>query len=126
MINKVAGRRQWWWSKRLKYNIGLIISGFVAFMLYCLLGEAIIAPKGEFEVTLFTIFFQGCAYMIMIFIANILYTLGWLADILFNPANSQRFRENLFRLGYWFSVALPILFIPAIMISFTIRTPSNP
>lgn len=64
--------------------------------------------------------------MIMIFIANILYTLGWLADILFNPANSQRFRENLFKLGYWFSVALPILFILAIMISFTIRTPSNP
>ncbi|MDO3641601.1 hypothetical protein [Mucilaginibacter sp. L3T2-6] len=56
------GRRQWWWSKRLKYNIGLIISGFVAFMLYCLLGEAIIAPKEEFEVTLFTIFFQGRAY----------------------------------------------------------------
>lgn len=109
MIEQIVERRQWWWSKRLKYNLGLIISGFIAFMLYCILGQAIIAPKEEFEVTLFTIFFQGFGYLIMICIANVLYTLGWFIDMLFNPANSQRFRENLFRLGYWFSVALLIL-----------------
>lgn len=110
--------RQWWWAKRLKYNIGLIVAGFIAFLLYCILGEIIIAPHEEFEETIFGIAFQGVAYLFMMGLANIFYTLGWVIDSTFNTGNNQLFRERLFALGYWFSCALPVLFILIVMIIF--------
>jgi hypothetical protein len=112
--------RGWWWSKRCEYNKGLVISGFIAFVLYCILGPIIIAPHEEFEETIFEMAFQGVGYLIMMAIANAFYTLGWLTDILFNKSNSPRFRERLFALGYWFSFALPILVILSVMVRFLI------
>jgi hypothetical protein len=111
-------RKYWWRAKRCKYNIGLIIAGFIAFVLYCVLGEIFITPREEFEVTIFTMTFQGIAYVVMMCVANIFYTLGWIADLFFNTNNSQRFRERLFAFGFWFSFALPILFILIIIIRF--------
>lgn len=112
--------KQWWWSNRLKYNKGLIITGFIAFMLYCILGEIVIAPREEFEETIFEMAFQCTGYLIMMIIANAFYTLGWLIDILLNKSNSQLFRERLFSIGYWFSFALPILIILSVMARFLI------
>jgi hypothetical protein len=112
--------RLWWFSKRLKYNKGLIIAGFIAFMLYCILGPIIIAPHEEFEETIFEMAFQGTAYLMMMGIANIIYTSGWLIDISFNKNNSNLFRERLFALGYWFSFSLPILLILSVMARFLI------
>lgn len=103
---------------RLKYNIGLMIAGFIAFLLYCILGPIIIAPHEEFEETLFEMAFQGIAYLIMMGLANIFYTLGWMIDSSYNTSNSQLFRKRLFWLGYWFSFALPILFILSVMVRF--------
>jgi hypothetical protein len=109
-----------WWSKRYKYNKGLIIAGFIAFLLYCILGPIIIAPHEEFEETIFEMAFQGGIYMYMMIAANAIYSLGWVIDIIFNKSNSQGFRERLFALGYWFSLALPILFILSVMARFLI------
>jgi predicted histidine transporter YuiF (NhaC family) len=112
--------KQWWWRMRLKYNMGLVIAGFIAFLLYCILGPIIIAPHEEFEETIFEMAFQGFAYLIMMGIANIFYTLGWMIDSSYNTSNSQLFRKRLFWLGYWFSFALPILLILSIMVRFLI------
>ena len=116
----ISVTKQWWRSKRISYNNGLIITGFIAFMLYCILGPIIIAPHEEFEETIFEMAFQGCAYFIMMCIANGFYTLGWIIDSSFNKNNSQVFRERLFALGYWFSFSLPILLILSVMIRFLI------
>ncbi|MGY3213913.1 hypothetical protein [Mucilaginibacter sp. HD30] len=102
-----AGKWQWWQNRRAKYNKGLIVAGLLAFLLYCIVGEIVIAPYEEFEVTLFTTGFQGIGYLIMMLVANLLYNLGFLFDRLFNKQNSESFRLNLFQLGYWFSVVLP-------------------
>ena len=110
--------RQWWWRNRLKYNKGLIIAGVIAFLLYCILGPIIIGPHEEFEETIFEMAFQGFAYLIMMGIANIFYTLGWVIDSSLNIDNSPLFRERLFALGYWFSFALPILLILSVMVRF--------
>jgi hypothetical protein len=112
--------KQWWWSKRCQYNKGLIIAGFVAFLLYCFLGPIIIAPHEEFEETIFEMVFQGGLFFIMMCIANVFYTLGWIVDISFNKNNALRFRERLFAFGYWFSFALPILLILSVMARFLI------
>lgn len=113
--------KQWWRSKRYKYNKGLIIAGFIAFLLYCILGEIVIAPHEEFEETIFEITFQGGAYFFMMILANALYSLGWVIDMLFNKNDNQQFRERLFAFGYWVSFLLPILFILTIMGWFFIR-----
>lgn len=108
--------RSWWNKKRLKYNTGLIISGITAFIAYAILGGSLIAPHDiDFEITLFTIFFQGMAYLIMIGFANILYSLGFVVDKKFNKLNSMLFRQRLYNLGFWFSVGLPFI-IPILIV----------
>jgi hypothetical protein len=121
MSNEILSNpKQWWWSKRRKYNKGLLISGFIAFMLYCILGELVIAPHEEFEETIFEMAFQGFFYLLMIGVANLFYSLGWLIDISFNKSNSQLFRNRLFGIGYWFSFFLPIILILSVMARFLI------
>ena len=112
--------RQWWWSKRCKYNKGLIVSGFIAFLLYCILGPIFIEPHEEFEETILEMAFQGVLYLFMMGLANLCYTSGSLVDVALNKNNSQKFRERLFAIGYWFSFSLPILFILSIMVRFLI------
>jgi len=108
--------KQWWASRRLKYNIGLIIAGISAFILYVIAGSTLIMPYDEnFEITLFTTVFQGIGYLLMMLIANLFYNLGHIADKKFNKVNDERFRERLFNIGYWFSFALPFL-IPAMIV----------
>ena len=65
-------RKKWWENKRKYYNIGLLLSGIIAFILYVILGTTLIMPYDpEFEITLFTIIFQGIGYFFMILIAEI-------------------------------------------------------
>ncbi|MFN0292612.1 hypothetical protein [Pedobacter helvus] len=108
--------KQWWSSRRLKYNKGLVIAGITAFILYAVLGEILIMPyDSEFEITLFTIAFQGIGYLFMMLIANLFYNLGHIADNMFNKDNSEQFRKLLFNFGYWFSFGLPFL-IPTMIV----------
>jgi len=116
---------KWWASQRWKYNRGLVISGGIAFLLYTILGEIIIAQHEEFEETIFEILFQAGVYFFMMIVANILYNFGWLLDVLFNKSDSLNFRRCLFTIGYWFSFALPILLILYIMIDHLIHFSNN-
>ncbi len=100
----------WWAKKRWKYNKGLIVSGIAAFVAYVLFGSWLIMPYDQdFEITLFTTFFQGIGYLFMILIANICYGLGPLVDAAINPDADPRSRLRLFNLGFWFSCVLPFL-----------------
>lgn len=102
--------KNWWSKKRFEYNVGLVISGIVAFILYAFLGIILIAPyEIEFEITLFTIVFQGLGYLFMILIANLFFSLGYFYDKNYNTENSEKYRERLFSLGFWFSNSIPFL-----------------
>lgn len=108
--------RKWWFERRFTYNMGLIISGIISFLLYAFLGEMLIAPYDyTFEITLFTIFFQMIGYLIMVIIANIFYSLGYFIDIYFNKNNSEKFRRKLYNLGFLLSVSMPF-FIPVMIV----------
>jgi len=107
---------KWWSQHRLRYNIGLVIAGVVAFIAYAILSEILIMPYDhDFEISLFTILVQGIGYWLMIGIANIFYFLGPLVDLSFNKKGSEVFRIRLFAIGFWFSVALPFL-IPTLIV----------
>ena len=110
--------KQWWASKRAKYNKGLVIAGITAFILYVILGSLIMPYDEEFEITLFTIFFQGFGYLFMMIIANLFYNLGHIAENLFNKDNSEQFRKRLFNFGYWLSFGLPFLIPTMILIMY--------
>jgi hypothetical protein len=96
----------WWQKKRLKYNLGLIFAGILAFIFYAILLETLIPSAPEIEVTLFTIPFQGLGYLVMIGLANLFYSLGPISEKIFRPKNVNKFRIVVFNLGFWFSIIL--------------------
>lgn len=98
----------WWNKNRLKYNIGLVISGILAFICYVVVLEIIVMPNNhEAEFTIFTILIQGTGYLIMMLLANLFYYLGPLSEELVRPGNVTKYRKVVFSLGYWFSFILP-------------------
>ncbi|MCU7619140.1 hypothetical protein NZ698_18325 [Chryseobacterium sp. PBS4-4] len=102
--------KEWWSDKRGIYSLGLILSGIIAFILYVIVGVNLIMPYDEdFDITLFTIVFQGIGYLIMIVFANLFYSLGVTRDLNYNKENTNDFRKNLFNLGFGSSVSLPFL-----------------
>jgi len=108
--------KEWWSDRRLKYNLGLIVAGILAFICYVILSTKLIMPYDkDFEITLFTTAFQGIGYLFMILIANLFYNLGYWADKNFNENNSDLFRNRLFNLGFWFSCSLPFA-IPLLIV----------
>lgn len=112
--NKII--KNWWSERRFKYNKGLIIAGLVAFLLYAVLGGILIEPHDKnFEITLFTTAFQGIGYLIIMILANVLYYVGPVLDNLLNKKNNEKFRTNLYNIGYWFSFGLPFL-IPILIL----------
>lgn len=110
--------KEWWCEKRLLYNFGLVTSGILAFILYVVVGVNFIMPyDNDFEITLFTLFFQGFGYLMMMGLANLCYYMGVYLD-LNNPENSEKFRKDLFKLGFWFSFLLPLLIPIMLLISY--------
>ncbi len=107
----------WWESHRLKYNIGLIIAGVLAFVFYTIVFETKVPFSPENEITLFTTLFQGIGYLIMMGIANFFYFLGPISEKIFNTNNVDKFRKVTFNLGFWFTFILP--FSIPVMLLFT-------
>jgi hypothetical protein len=105
--------KMWWARRRLRYNAGLLVAGVLGFVFYAIAVDRCIdlrAP-GDWEITLFTTFFQGFAYLIMVGVANLCYYLGPWSEKVVRPTNVARYRKIAFWLGFWFSVLLP--FTPA-------------
>ncbi len=107
----------WWRKKRIKYNIGLIISGIIAFIFYAIIVEKLVKPNNpNAEMNLIFIFIQGFFYLVCMLIANIFYFLGPIAEKLIKPKNINIYRKITFGLGFWFSFALPFSIPVALLI----------
>ncbi|HXT13459.1 MAG TPA: hypothetical protein VN873_18040 [Candidatus Angelobacter sp.] len=113
MNDAIISAGDWWGARRLRYNLGLVVAGILAFMAYVAVGSAL-SSRMDFEVTPFTILFQGIGYLFAIGIANVCYFLGPLSERIIRPSNLERYRLVCYRLGFWFSVLLPFS-IPALL-----------
>ena len=102
--------KNWWETNRPRYNIGLIISGCIAYFIFFVL-------EGYKNCTLFTLIFQGIGSLFIIGIANLFYFLGLFTDKIFNKKDSIVFRKRLFNLGFGFSILLPFI-LPFLFIIF--------
>ncbi len=102
--------RIWWNSRRLRYNKGLFISGLLAFIVYAIVGNNFIAPyDAAFEITFFSTTLQIVGYLFLMLLANIFYELGTFVDVHLNKGKEEKFRKNLYKTGFWFSVILPFI-----------------
>jgi hypothetical protein len=100
----------WWESRRGHYNVGLIGAGWMAFFCYAAVCSTLLPGvlfPSEIDITLFTMFFQGIAYLFMMGVANFCYCLGPFSEGVVRPRDLPQFRQACFSLGYWFSVLLP-------------------
>ena len=114
MTDTIISSSAWWASRRLRYNIGLVIAGILAFIAYVIVGSTLVPPDADFEITIFTTLFQGIGYLVMIGVANIFYFIGPISERVVHPKNPERYRHVCFKLGFWFSVLLPFC-IPALL-----------
>ena len=110
---------KWWASRRFRYNIALVIAGFLAFVCYVTVVDWCIRieSSGDFEITLFTTAFQAIGYLFMIAVANVCYYLGPLSERIIRPTNVAVYRKTAFQLGFWFSVLLPFAIPTTLAIS---------
>ncbi len=109
----------WWARRRRRYNVGLVVAGLLGFVCYAATVQRCIDLQvpGEWEITIFTTFFQGLAYLVAMGIANVCYYLGPWSERIIHPSNIARYRKVAFRLGFWFSVLLP--FTPSALLVFS-------
>jgi hypothetical protein len=101
---------QWWESQRLRYNVGLLLAGISAFILYLVIyfnfGSRL--PM-EIDLTIFTVIFHGIGYIFYVLVANVFYCLGALSEKLPRMRTLKAHRKTTFTIGFWLSVALPFL-----------------
>ena len=113
---------RWWERRRLRYNVGLVVAGLLAFAAYAALilrfGDVINAghPSEADEFSGFTLVLQGVGYLFMMFVANVCFFLGPLSERWVRPADVARYREKAFRFSFWFSVALPFA-VPVLLLA---------
>jgi len=113
--DSIADTSRWWSAHRLRYNVGLFLGGFVAFLLYVTIAWTFADRFNQLEVTAFTIAFQALAFAIVVVIANVCYFLGPLAERLLKPTDVVKFRLRTFNLGFWFSALLPFALPAAVL-----------
>lgn len=124
MTDIVTSPSAWWGARRLRYNIGLVVAGIVAFIAYVIVGSTLVPPDANFEITVFTTLFQGIGYLVMIGIANVFYFLGPVSERIISPRDPDRYRRICFGLGFWFSVLLPLC-IPALLATLALFYPEH-
>lgn len=99
---------RWWRDARWKYNIGLIIAGALTFFCYAAV-LSLLHRNGQLldvRITISSIIL-GSGYLVMMYVANHLYDLGYLLEIIYRPNQPAKFRQIVFSLGFWFSTLFP-------------------
>lgn len=107
----------WWESRRLLYNVGLVCAGILAFMCYVVVCFSLlprVLDESEIKITPLTTLVQGIGYLFMMGVANLCYFLGPFCEDFVRPGNVDRYRRISYWLGFWFSVLLPFS-IPALL-----------
>jgi hypothetical protein len=105
---------EWWGRRRIRYSIGLVIAGFLAFVAYASIVFTFEKRIPDADITVFTAVFQAVGYLIAMGIANICYLLGPMSERILKPRNVTTYRKITYNLGFWFSVLLPFP-IPALI-----------
>jgi hypothetical protein len=103
---------EWWGQRRTRYNIGLFITGLLAFVAY-----ATRAFTGV-EINVFTTIYLIVSFLLAIGMANIFYFLAPIPERLLKPGNVATYRNITYNLGFWFFVF--ILLISPLLVGYVV------
>lgn len=99
----------WWEGRRLRYNIGLIVAGWLGFGIQAVT-MSWLQWTASVDGNLVTLaLFQGLIYLLYIAAANVLYLLGAVVEGVIRPDPADAYRHGAWRLGFWAAVGLPVL-----------------
>jgi hypothetical protein len=90
-VGDSEGAKVWWAQRRLRFNIGLMVAGLLAFVAYVAAVDRGIS-QGKMpgaEITLFTTAFQAFGYLLMMAIANLCYNLGPWSESIIRPTDVE-------------------------------------
>ena len=96
----------WWESQRGRYNLRLVAAAPASLMLLFAVWWLFESRLPCLEVTGFSIFASVPLFAVALFVANIFYFFGCVAEMAFRPRNVLLFRERLYALGTAFSILL--------------------
>lgn len=110
----------WWESRRLRYNIGLVVAGWAGFGLQA---AALVLWSMEDVDLAYLALWQGLIYVFYLVIANIAYLLGAFAEAIIKPSPVEAYRTYAWRLGFLAVIGLPL--IVAAVFASAIGWPTN-
>jgi hypothetical protein len=103
-VDSPQSAQAWWEQRRLRYNIGLVVAGLLAFVAYVTVIDRGVS-KGTMpgaEITIITTAFQGVLYLLMLAVASVCYLLGPWSESIVRPRDIERYRRVTYWLGFWF------------------------
>lgn len=113
MTDRTDRREAWlWWERRrLRYNVGLAIAGWTAYVAAWLIMFALGEPMpNEPRQVLSMTLFLGAGFLVVMAAANVAYLAGVLTETIVRPRDLDGYRNRAWNLGFWGSLALPFLF----------------
>lgn len=111
----------WWERRRLRYNLGLALAGWAAYVAAWLIGLALGQPMPDDpRQVLSTTLFLGTGFLVVMAGANIAYLAGVLVETIVRPRDVEAYRKRAWALGFWGSIALPFLF-PLLVLAATLN-----
>jgi hypothetical protein len=103
---------RWWASRRVYYNVTLLAAAPASAILLFLIWWLFETRLPCLEITGFSLVFGALLFGVALALANCLYYLGPLSEVLLKPRAVTPFRKGLFLTGTVFSVLL--IFLPVI------------
>ncbi len=98
----------WWELRRIPFNIAVGVAGLLTVAIMLVIGSLVAAP-GEDAVEPVVLIVGVAGYAVA---ANVLYTLGWITELLWTEGDTSRsaaYRGRIFRLGLACSIGLTLL-----------------
>jgi len=96
----------WWESRRLLFNAGLFMVGWLGF------GIEVLASNLWSDQPMnpaYAVLWQGLVYVFYMVAANVLYLLGALTEGVLRPEPMDAFRRYAWGMGFAASLALPLI-----------------
>ncbi len=98
----------WWEGRRLRYNLGLFVAGWVGFGIQ-VVAMAWLSRYSAGANLVTSALFQGLIYLLYMAAANVLYLLGAVVEGILKPDPVDTYRLGAWRLGFWAAVGLPVI-----------------
>jgi hypothetical protein len=120
--NEEPSAWRWWNRRRVRYALVLMLAGAIGFVLLACATWATqpyLPIDEQGEVTAFTVVLQAIAFGFLLAVAQVFYTAGPLAEVVFKPRSLGAYRTWMWRLGTLFSIGL-ILALPVLSAAWAI------